>query len=216
MWEIAMRRGCLCGLLVATAAFSAVAAEPRQRTKTQPIPPAVRTAMLRAYEANKPLMIDVGAVWCGWCKRFADDAANDPGMKRLVGQFVHVYIDAEKDVSSARYLRTRGLPTFVLFAPNGERLGGWTGYYPTPGQARTEFVRAYAAGIGPMTRAGRFQEAWWLLTRGVAMDPDGPHAERLGAQAAALVKAGKAKPDPKVKWTLIPELAKGYKPSAKR
>ena len=216
MREIAIRRGCLWGLLVAAVTSSVGAAEPRQPSKAQPIPSAVRTAMLRAYEANKPLLIDVGAVWCGWCKRFADDVRNDAGMKRLVGQFIHVYIDAEKDSQSARYLRTLGLPTFVMFAPNGERLGGWTGYYPTPGQARTEFVQAYAAGIAPMTRAGRSQEAWWLLTRGVAMDPGGPHAERLGAQAAALVKAGKAKPDPKVKWTLIPELAKGYKPSAKR
>ena len=36
----------------------------RNRAKSEePIPPAIRAAMIKAYEANKPLLIDVGAVW---------------------------------------------------------------------------------------------------------------------------------------------------------
>lgn len=67
-------------------------------------------------QTNLPILLDIGATWCGPCKALApivDEIANDFAGKAVVGK-----VDVDEAPGIAAEFRVRNVPT-VLFIKNG-------------------------------------------------------------------------------------------------
>ena len=137
-------------------------------------------------------------------------------MKKLVGEFVHLTIDGDKDPASATYLQAKSYPTIALFAPSGELIAWRDEYYFSADDAVRGFISYLTQAATILTKDDRTQEAWWIYTKLAAMTQDKAAAAKYRGEAESLVKAGKAKADPKYRWKMIPDLAKDYKPKPKK
>ncbi len=93
-----------------------------------------------AQEQDKPILLDIGAVWCHWCHVMDEGIPgdpvhtgtySDPDVARLVAErYIPVKVDNDRrpDIN-ARY-NMGGWPTTVFLTPTGEPLYGET--YVTP------------------------------------------------------------------------------------
>ncbi len=87
-------------------------------------------AFERAKKEDKPLLLDITAVWCYWCHRMDEDTySNDEVAKLINEKFIPVRVDTDKrpDVN-ARY-NQGGWPTTAVLTPSGEVIAGST-YVP--------------------------------------------------------------------------------------
>ena len=100
----------------------------------------------QAQREDKPVLLDISAVWCHWCHRMDRDTYSDPEIRRLVGELyipVRVENDARPDINE-RY-NQGGWPTTAFLTPTGEVIYGAT--YLPPDQMKRVLVevnRAYA------------------------------------------------------------------------
>jgi hypothetical protein len=126
-----------------------------------------------ARAADKPVLLDIGAVWCHWCHVMDAESYEDSEVAAFLNQnFVCIKVDRdERPDVDARYQRAvqaltqqGGWPLTVFLTPGGEVFFGGTyfppdGRYGRPGfrsvlasvldayQARREQVQAQAAAI---------------------------------------------------------------------
>ena len=96
-------------------------------------------AFAQARTEDKPILLDIGAVWCHWCHVMDDGIAGDPQhtgtysdpqvQARIRENFVPIKVDNDRrpDIN-ARY-NMGGWPTTAFLTPNGETLYGET-YVP--------------------------------------------------------------------------------------
>jgi thiol:disulfide interchange protein len=77
---------------------------------------------------KKPLVVDVGAEWCGWCKKMAAESFPDPSVQALADKFVWVRVDADKEPTTSQKYRVEGLPTILVLLPDGTESSRLTGY----------------------------------------------------------------------------------------
>ena len=68
--------------------------------------------------ADKPVVVDFWAEWCGPCKVFAPIFST--AAKELGSHFIFVKVDTEKYPSVTRNHRVMGIPTIVVFKDGGE------------------------------------------------------------------------------------------------
>ena len=73
-----------------------------------------------ARQANKPLLVDFHAKWCGGCKRMDRDTYSAEEVIELSRNFVCVKVDTDKYRQVAREYKVRGLPTIIFLNPEGE------------------------------------------------------------------------------------------------
>ena len=95
-------------------------------------------AFTRAREQHKPILLDIGAVWCHWCHVMDGESYEDPGIAEVLNRdFVCVKVDRDErpDVDS-RYQRAvqalsgqGGWPLTAFLTPDGEVFFGGT-YFP--------------------------------------------------------------------------------------
>jgi uncharacterized protein YyaL (SSP411 family) len=102
-------------------------------------------AFAKAQEADKPLLLSIGAVWCYWCQVMDQTTYADPEVGAYIQQnFVPVRVDNDHrpDVNS-RY-NVGGWPTTCFLTPHGGIIGGAT-YLPADQLLAmlTEVHRAY-------------------------------------------------------------------------
>jgi len=84
-----------------------------------------------ATKAGKPLMVDFGAEWCGFCKKLDRETFTDENVIRLVREsFVAVHVDTDKEPDLSKKYGIEGLPTIVFLAPGGEELARLEGFRP--------------------------------------------------------------------------------------
>lgn len=95
-------------------------------------------AFARAKAEDKPLLLDIGAVWCHWCHVIDHESYDDPDVAKIINaNFVAVKVDRdERPDIDARYQNAvsaitgqGGWPLTVFLTPEGKVFYGGT-YFP--------------------------------------------------------------------------------------
>jgi uncharacterized protein len=107
-----------------------------------------------AFEAakrlNRPVLLDIGAVWCHWCHVMDEGTYSDETVARLIGQhFIAVKVDRDANPEvDRRYQRQvnaltgeGGWPLTAFLTPKGETFFGGTYFPPQEGLGRPGFRR---------------------------------------------------------------------------
>src|ERR1041385_9176124 len=95
-------------------------------------------AFARAREEHKPILLDIGAVWCHWCHVMDGESYEDPAIAEILNRdFVCIKVDRdERPDVDARYQRAvqalsvhGSWPLTAFLTPDGEVFFGGT-YFP--------------------------------------------------------------------------------------
>ena len=105
-------------------------------------------AFAAARAADKPILLDIGAVWCHWCHVMDGESYEDPALAEFLNEhFVCVKVDRDErpDVDT-RYQRAvqalsgqGGWPLTAILTPAGDVFYGGTYFPPRDTQGRPAF-----------------------------------------------------------------------------
>jgi uncharacterized protein YyaL (SSP411 family) len=132
-------------------------------------------AFAAARAANKPMLLDIGAVWCHWCHVMDRESYDDPAVAAIVNEhFVAVKVDRDErpDIDS-RYQAAvsavsgqGGWPLTAFLTPDGKPFYGGTYFPPVDGYGRPSFKRvlisianAYAEKNGDVVEQAKMVES---------------------------------------------------------
>ena len=111
-------------------------------------------AFARALAENKPILLDIGAVWCHWCHVIDRESYENPEIAALINKFyvpVKVDRDERPDVDS-RYQSAisaisgqGGWPLTAFLTPDGKPFFGGTYFPPEDAMGRPGFKRILAS-----------------------------------------------------------------------
>src|SRR5919205_2477197 len=99
-------------------------------------------AFATAQSGDKPVLLDIGAVWCHWCHVMDGESYEDSGLAAFLNEnFVCIKVDRdERPDVDARYQRAvqaltqqGGWPLTAFLTPQGEVFFGGT-YFPPDGK----------------------------------------------------------------------------------
>lgn len=106
----------------------------------------LEAAKAKAAAENKAVLIDfTGSDWCGWCIRLRKQVLDTPAFETYAkDKFVLMEVDVPQDPKFDPALRKRneqlceqfsveGFPTIMVITPQGEVVGGFSGFKPTVG-----------------------------------------------------------------------------------
>ena len=107
-------------------------------------------AFAAAQRENKPMLLDIGAVWCHWCHVMDRESYEDPDVAAIVNEhFIAVKVDRDErpDIDS-RYQAAvsavsgqGGWPLTAFLTPAGKPFYGGTYFPPSDGYGRPSFKR---------------------------------------------------------------------------
>src|SRR5208283_317304 len=107
-------------------------------------------AFALAQRENKPMLLDIGAVWCHWCHVMDRESYDDPDVAAIVNEhFIAVKVDRDErpDIDS-RYQAAvsavsgqGGWPLTAFLTPDGKPFYGGTYFPPSDGYGRPSFRR---------------------------------------------------------------------------
>jgi uncharacterized protein YyaL (SSP411 family) len=107
-------------------------------------------AFASAQRENKPMLLDIGAVWCHWCHVMDRESYDDAEVAAIVNEhFIAVKVDRDErpDIDS-RYQAAvsavggqGGWPLTAFLTPDGKPFYGGTYFPPTDGYGRPSFKR---------------------------------------------------------------------------
>jgi uncharacterized protein YyaL (SSP411 family) len=107
-------------------------------------------AFAAARGENKPMLLDIGAVWCHWCHVMDRESYDDPEVATIVNEhFIAVKVDRDErpDIDS-RYQAAisavsgqGGWPLTAFLTPEGKPFYGGTYFPPNDGYGRPSFKR---------------------------------------------------------------------------
>ena len=87
-------------------------------------------AFKRAKLENKPILLDISAVWCHWCHRLDQDTYSVPEIAEYIeSHFIPIRVDTDKRPDINRRYNMGGWPTTAFLTPDGNVLSGGT-YFP--------------------------------------------------------------------------------------
>jgi len=107
-------------------------------------------AFARAQAEDKPILLDIGAVWCHWCHVMDRESYEDPELGRLINRnFIAVKVDRdERPDVDARYQAAvsaisgqGGWPLTAFLTPDGRPYFGGTYFPPGDRYGRPGFFR---------------------------------------------------------------------------
>ncbi len=111
-------------------------------------------AFAKAQRENKPILLDIGAVWCHWCHVMDHESYDNPEVARIVNEkFVAVKVDRDErpDIDS-RYQAAvsaisgqGGWPLTAFLMPDGKPFYGGTYFPPDDHLGRPGFKRVLEA-----------------------------------------------------------------------
>jgi uncharacterized protein YyaL (SSP411 family) len=122
-------------------------------------------AFAAARSADKPVLLDIGAVWCHWCHVMDGESYEDPGLAAFLNEhFICIKVDRDErpDVDT-RYqhavqaiTRQGGWPLTAFLTPAGEVFYGGT-YFPPDGKYGRPGFRTVLGGVLDAYRSRRDQ-----------------------------------------------------------
>jgi uncharacterized protein YyaL (SSP411 family) len=145
-------------------------------------------AFERARAEDRPILLDIGAVWCHWCHVMDRESYEDDATASLINElFVPVKVDRdERPDVDARYQRAvqlltgqGGWPLTAFLTPDGEVFYGGTYFPPVDAHGRPSFTRV----LREVARV-------WRDDRARALDAATQIGDRLAAAAGAEARAG--------------------------
>ena len=107
-------------------------------------------AFAAARAADKPMLLDIGAVWCHWCHVMDRESYDDPGIAAIVNEhFIAVKVDRDErpDIDSRYQAAVQavsgqgGWPLTAFLTPDGKPFYGGTYFPPQDGYGRPSFRR---------------------------------------------------------------------------
>ncbi len=111
-------------------------------------------AFAAAQRENKPVLLDIGAVWCHWCHVMDRESYDDPGIAALVNaHYIPIKVDRDErpDVDSryqsaiAAISGQGGWPLTAFLTAEGKPFYGGTYFPPADSQGRPSFKRVLSA-----------------------------------------------------------------------
>ncbi len=180
-------------------------------------------AFAEARKSGKPVLVDLYADWCGWCKTMEREVFTQPKFRTYAERFVLLRVDVEDGAAGSELqqrFRADSLPTLLLLDPKQSLLGKIEGFMETDRLiarldrelgAYNDFLASYDTALASTDP---------LLWRKQAQEL---HARGDGGRAAVLyervLRAGKLEGD-ELSWTRL-QLADAYRmdgrfPEAKR
>src|SRR5438477_2204306 len=111
-------------------------------------------ALAAAQQQNKPVLLDIGAVWCHWCHVMDRESYENPEVAQIINEhFIAVKVDRDErpDVDS-RYQAAvsaisgqGGWPLTAFLTPEGKPFYGGTYFPPEDHYGRPSFQRVLTA-----------------------------------------------------------------------
>ena len=107
-------------------------------------------AFAEAQRDNKPILLDIGAVWCHWCHVMDRESYDDPAIAAIVNEhFIAVKVDRDErpDIDSRYQAAVQavsgqgGWPLTAFLTPDGKPFYGGTYFPPSDGYGRPSFRR---------------------------------------------------------------------------
>ena len=107
-------------------------------------------AFRAAARENKPMLLDIGAVWCHWCHVMDRESYDDPEVAAIVNEnFIAVKVDRDErpDIDSRYQAAVQavsgqgGWPLTAFLTPDGKPFYGGTYFPPNDGLGRPSFRR---------------------------------------------------------------------------
>jgi uncharacterized protein YyaL (SSP411 family) len=107
-------------------------------------------AFAAARAANKPVLLDIGAVWCHWCHVMDRESYDDAEVAAIVNEnYIAVKVDRDErpdidsryQVAVASLTGQGGWPLTAFLTPDGKPFYGGTYFPPTDGYGRPSFKR---------------------------------------------------------------------------
>src|SRR5580693_7524784 len=107
-------------------------------------------AFAAARAANKPMLLDIGAVWCHWCHVMDRESYDDAEVAAIVNEnYIAVKVDCDErpDIDSRYQLAVSSLtgqggwPLTAFLTPDGKPFYGGTYFPPSDGYGRPSFKR---------------------------------------------------------------------------
>jgi len=111
-------------------------------------------AFAKARAEDKPILLDIGAVWCHWCHVIDHESYDDPEVAKILNEhYVAVKVDRdERPDVDARYQQAvqalsgqGGWPLTAFLTPEGKVFYGGTYFPPTEAFGRPSFKRVLLA-----------------------------------------------------------------------
>ncbi len=135
-------------------------------------------AFAHARAQDKPILLDIGAVWCHWCHVIDRESYENPELAAVINQlFIPVKVDRdERPDVDARYQAAistisgqGGWPLTGFLLPDGRPFFGGTYFPPEDAMGRPGFRRILeAVAAGYRDRRGEVEEAASRLAEAVA------------------------------------------------
>ncbi len=135
-------------------------------------------AFARARAEDKPILLDIGAVWCHWCHVIDRESYENPQLAAIINQlFIPVKVDRdERPDVDARYQAAisalsgqGGWPLTGFLLPDGRPFYGGTYFPPEDGMGRPGFRRILeAVAAGFRDKRAEVEEAASRLAEAVA------------------------------------------------
>jgi len=107
-------------------------------------------AFATAQRENKPILLDIGAVWCHWCHVMDRESYDNPEIAEIVNQrFIALKVDRDErpDIDSRYQVAVSsisgqgGWPLTAFLTPDGKPFYGGTYFPPDDGYGRPSFKR---------------------------------------------------------------------------
>ena len=107
-------------------------------------------AFAKAANQDKPILLDIGAVWCHWCHVMDRESYEDPALAEVVNEnFIAIKVDRDErpDVDSRYQAAVQsmagqgGWPLTAVLTPDGKPYFGGTYFPPEERYGRPSFAR---------------------------------------------------------------------------
>ncbi len=107
-------------------------------------------AFALAQRENRPILLDIGAVWCHWCHVMDRESYDSPEVAQLINErFVAIKVDRDErpDIDSRYQVAVSsisgqgGWPLTAFLTPDGKPFYGGTYFPPVDGYGRPSFRR---------------------------------------------------------------------------